>query len=165
VICAAGTYFRRIALNQRQATARVYARRENTMNAAEPKLSATDKATRTLEGGIRAIVHGNRPSNAPESYDDILAVGATSIADIEKLIEELQTARDYLRAEGERLRRLTTRYAHLTQTASASVKIISESLGKWRNSEQESPSQAHAARSDALSPSVVPAIEQALDLS
>ena len=107
------------------------------MNAAEPKLSATDKATRTLEGGIRAIVHGNRPSNAPESYDDILAVGATSIADIEKLIEELQTARDYLQAEGERVRRLTTRYAHLTQTASASVKIISESLGKWRNSEQE----------------------------
>ena len=42
---------------------------------------------------------------------------------------DLQTARDYLEAEGQRVRRLTTRYAHLTQTASASVKIIAESLG------------------------------------
>jgi len=78
-------------------------------------------------------VHGNRPSNAPESYDDILAVGATSIADIEKLIEELQTARDYLKVEGERVRWLTARYAHLARTASASVKIIAENLGKWRS--------------------------------
>ena len=67
--------------------------------------------------------------------DDILAVGANSIADIEKLIEEGQTARDYLKAEGERVRRLTDRYAHMARTASASVEIIAESLGKWRNPE------------------------------
>ena len=53
----------------------------------------------------------------------------------------VSTARDYLEAEGERVRRLTTRYAHLTRTASASVKIIAESLGKWRNPELESISQ------------------------
>ena len=28
-------------------------------------------------------------------------------------------------------------YAHLTQTASASVKIIAESMGKWRTTEME----------------------------
>ena len=101
------------------------------------------------------MVRGNRPVNVVESCDDILAVGAASIADIEKLIEELQTARDYLQAEGERVRRLTTRYAHLTHTASASVKIIAESLGKWRSPEQDLPSQAHAARSEASAASLV----------
>ena len=39
------------------------------------------------------------------------------------------------RIEGERVRRLNTRYAHLAQTASASAKIIANSMGKWRNLE------------------------------
>jgi hypothetical protein len=111
------------------------------MNAAESKLSISDTATKSIEGGIRAIVRSNRPASAAGLCDDILAAGATSIAEIEKLMADLQTARDYLEAEGERVRRLTTRYAHLTQTASASVKIIAESLGKWRNPEPESISQ------------------------
>jgi hypothetical protein len=90
------------------------------------------------------------------SSSRILAAGATSIADIEKLIAELQTARDYLKAEGDRVRRLTNRYAHLAQTASASVKIIAESLGKWHNPERESLCQVHPAKSEALAPALVP---------
>ena len=50
----------------------------------------------------------------------------------------METARDYLHYEGERLRQMTARYAHLAQTASASVKVIAESLGKWRNAETAS---------------------------
>ena len=85
---------------------------------AELKLSVTDLVPNSIEGDIRAIVRGNKPVNVAGSCDDILAAGAASIADIEKLMAELHTARDYLQAEGERVRRLTTRYAHLTQTAS-----------------------------------------------
>jgi hypothetical protein len=59
-------------------------------------------------------------------------VGATSIAEIEKLIGELQEARDFLQSEGERVRRETERYTNLTQTASASVKIISDTVAGWR---------------------------------
>jgi hypothetical protein len=125
------------------------------MNAAESRLSISDTATKSIEGGIRAIVRGNKPANAAGLCDDILAAGATSIAEIEKLMADLQTARDYLEAEGERVRRLATRYAHLTQTASASVKIIAESLGKWRNFEPESISQAHAARNEPPAPNLV----------
>jgi len=95
-----------------------------------------------LEGGIRSLVCGNRSASAAEPCDDPLEAGATSIADIEKLMEELQIARDYLQSEGERVRQLNARYAHSAQTASASVKIIAESLGKWRNPELESISQA-----------------------
>ena len=60
-------------------------------------------------------------------------VGAPSIAEIEKLIGDLQAARSYLESESERIQQEMTRYAHLNHTASASVKIITESLGQWRN--------------------------------
>ena len=82
-----------------------------------------------IEGGIHALVRAKRDGSTAVPCDDILAAGATSIADIDKLMEELRIARDYLEAEGERIRRLTSRYVHLTKTASASVRVISESLG------------------------------------
>jgi len=119
---------------------------------AELKLSALN----SLEGDIRTIVRGNKSPSAG-LCDDILAAAATSITDIDKLIEELQIARDYLKAEGDRVHRLTTRYAHLTQTASASVKVIADSLGKWRV--QDSSCKIHAASSEALSPDIVPDVE------
>jgi hypothetical protein len=59
-------------------------------------------------------------------------VSATSIADIEKLISDLETVRDYLKAEGDRVQQEMARYAHLSETASASVKIIAERLHQWR---------------------------------
>jgi hypothetical protein len=62
----------------------------------------------------------------------IQKVGAPSITEIERLIADLQGARNYLKAEAERIQQDTARYAHLSDTASASVKIITESLGQWR---------------------------------
>jgi hypothetical protein len=59
-------------------------------------------------------------------------VGATSIAEIEKMIGELQEAKDFLQSEGERVQRETEQYTTLTQMASASVKIISDTVAKWR---------------------------------
>ena len=59
-------------------------------------------------------------------------VSATSIAEIEKLVSELQAVRNYLKVEGDRIQQEMARYAHLSDTASASVKIIAESLGQWR---------------------------------
>ncbi len=120
---------------------------------AELKLSALN----SLESDIRTIVRGNKSPSAAALCDDILAAAATSIADIDKLIEELQIARNYLKAEGDRVHRLTTRYAHLTRTASASVKVIADSLGKWRV--QDSSCNIHAASSEAPSPDVVPDVE------
>jgi hypothetical protein len=85
-----------------------------------------------------------RQSDATEPGGDIVAAGAISIGEIEKLMEELRTARDYLQSEGERVRRMNARYAHLTRTASASVKIIAESMGKWRTTELEAARDADA---------------------
>ena len=59
-------------------------------------------------------------------------VSATSIAGFEKLISDLENARNYLKAEGDRIQKEMARYAHLSDTASSSVKIIAERLGQWR---------------------------------
>ena len=104
-----------------------------------PTFDTLIKTDQTLPGLIKTdqTLPGGRQSNSTEPGDDIVAVGAISIAEIEKLMEELRTARDYLRSEGERVRRINAHYAHLTRTASASVKIIAESMGKWRTTEIE----------------------------
>jgi hypothetical protein len=107
-------------------------------------LVKTDKALPSLIKTDQELP-GARPPNAPEPGDDIVAFGTISIGEIEKLMEELRTARDYLRAEGERVRRMNARYAHLTRTASASVKIIAESMGKWRTTEMETAGDADPA--------------------
>jgi hypothetical protein len=51
-------------------------------------------------------------------------------------VAELLVARDHLQVEGERVRRINANYAHLAQSASASVKVITESIGRWRSSEE-----------------------------
>jgi hypothetical protein len=116
------------------------------------KSKSSDTALEMLEGGIRSLVRGNRSASAAEPCDDPLEAGATSIADIEKLMEELQIARDYLQSEGERVRQLNARYAHSAQTASASVKIIAESMGKWRKLDPTAQAPAALPRAPNLAP-------------
>jgi hypothetical protein len=90
-----------------------------------------------IESESRALVHAEAPST-PKSETDVEIVplvqnlGTTSIAEIEKMIGELQEARDFLQAEGERVQREAEHYTTLTQMASASVKIISDTVAGWR---------------------------------
>ena len=101
-----------------------------------------EKLIEELPGLINQELPAAKQSNATEHHDDIVAFGASSIGEIEKLLEELRAARDYLRSEGERVKSINSRYAHLTRTASDSVKIIAESMGKWRVPEMEAATEA-----------------------
>ena len=85
----------------------------------------------------RALVHAGAPSTPkPETETEIAPLiqklGTTSIAEIEKMIGGLQEARDFLQAEGERVQREAEHYSTLTQMASASIKIISDTVAKLR---------------------------------
>jgi len=62
----------------------------------------------------------------------IQRVSGTSVMEIEKLIAELQTLRDYLQNEGQRVQREITEYAHMSQAATKSTKIIAENLAQWK---------------------------------
>jgi hypothetical protein len=106
------------------------------MDATSVKPSIADAVTKIIEEDVRALSRGNGQTDLFASHEDPFVVGAKSIADIEKLMAELLVARDYLQAEGERVRRINANYAHLAQSASASVKVITESIGRWRSSEE-----------------------------
>src|SRR5580693_9551931 len=97
---------------------RLVLKREKKMNVAESRAS-----TLSIEGDIRPLVRSNKSrSDDIVASNDAIAAGAASIADIEGLMAELQVARDYLQAEGERVRRANANYARLAQTASASAR-------------------------------------------
>jgi hypothetical protein len=70
----------------------------------------------------------------------IQRVSGTSVLEIEKLIAELQTLRDYLQNEGQRVQREITEYAHMSQAATKSTKIIAESLAQWKQSAESNRS-------------------------
>jgi hypothetical protein len=73
-------------------------------------------------------------------------VGATSIAEIDRLIAELQEAKSYLQSEGERIERETVRYANLAEMTLFTTKIIFDAVSQWHPaSNQQSASEVTAA--------------------
>jgi len=70
----------------------------------------------------------------------IQRVSGTSALEIEKLIAELQILRDFLQNEGQRVQREITEYAHMSQAATKSTKIIAESLAQWKQTAESSRS-------------------------
>jgi peptidoglycan hydrolase CwlO-like protein len=76
-------------------------------------------------------------------------LAATPIAEIEQLIAELQQAKAHLQSECERLEQETARYVSLTQLASETTTLISDSISQWHPARSDQRSQAHT-----LSPAV-----------
>jgi hypothetical protein len=80
----------------------------------EPGKWVLEEALAAIESETRHLVHSKARSTPTAETDMDIAplvhkVGATSIAEIEKLIGELQEARDFLQSEGEGVRRETER--------------------------------------------------------
>ena len=68
----------------------------------------------------------------------IQKLAATAIAEIERLILELQEAKDHLQSEKERVEREVTSYTTLTQMTSTTAKIISDAVSQWHPACSES---------------------------
>jgi len=62
----------------------------------------------------------------------IQRVAGTSLAEIEKLISELESLRDLLHAEGQRVQREISGYAQLSQAAMKSTRMISDNVTQWK---------------------------------
>lgn len=111
-------------------------------------------AVTEVEAGIRDFVRNDiaylrRPMamNAPEATLDpgaeatvnnvnslIQRVAGTSLAEIEKLISELESLRDILHAEGQRVQREISGYAQLSQQAMKSTRMIADNVSQWKRS-------------------------------
>lgn len=96
-----------------------------------------------VEGEIREFVRrdGQALRRTPENDSELVAhnigtlvqrVAGTSVQEVDRLINELQQLRELLHQEGTRVQREITEYAHLSQSAMQSTKIIAESLSQWK---------------------------------
>jgi hypothetical protein len=116
------------------------------MNAAPsraPKLDE-DNAPSEFEGEIREFIrrdvsHLRRPQTesseqAVTNINSLLdRVSGSSVTEIDRLIADLRSVRDFLHSEGERVQREIHSYAQLSTVAMTSVKIIAESMGQWKS--------------------------------
>ena len=108
-------------------------------------------AVTEVEAGIREFVRNDiaylrRPAVAAETTpldpnaeatvnnvnSLIQRVAGTSLAEIEKLISELEGLRDLLHAEGQRVQREISGYAQLSQAAMKSTRMIADNVTQWK---------------------------------
>ena len=67
-------------------------------------------------------------------------MSGSSVTEIDRLIADLSSVRDFLHSEGERVQREIQSYAQLSSVAMTSVKIIAESM------DREIPGERRTAR-------------------
>jgi hypothetical protein len=103
------------------------------------------QASNEFEGEIREFIRRDvstrRPSAEPiatsqvesDNLNSLLErVSGATVAEIDRLIAELQNIRSLLHSEGERVRREITGYAGLSQSAVATMKVINDTLTQLR---------------------------------
>ena len=59
-------------------------------------------------------------------------VTTASTQEIDRVILELQTLRDFLQREGDRVQNEVAAYARLSQSALASTKVIADGMAQWK---------------------------------
>ena len=116
-----------------------------------PEVDTDLAAVSEVEAGIREFVRNDiaylrRPAVAAETTpldanaeatvnnvnSLIQRVAGTSLAEIEKLISELESLRHLLHAEGQRVQREISGYAQLSQAAMKSTRMISDNVTQWK---------------------------------
>ena len=103
------------------------------------KLRDDDQAVNAFESELRELVRRDvslpqqsdvDPANrAPENLNTLIQrIAGASIAEIDRVIFELEGVRNMLRKEGERLNHEVARYASLAHMSISAMKTISDSL-------------------------------------
>ncbi|WP_024506186.1 hypothetical protein [Bradyrhizobium sp. ARR65] len=91
-----------------------YLRRPASQGGTEPALDASAEAT---VNNVNSLIQ---------------RVAGTSLSEIENLITELESLRDLLHAEGQRVQREISGYAQLSQAAMKSTRMISDNVSQWK---------------------------------
>ena len=99
---------------------------------APEKLSDVDGAAASME---RSAVD---PANVEKLNEVMRHVSGAAMEEIDQVIRELESVRDMLRTEGERVSREVASYASLSHAAVTAMKVISDSLTLWKNGRDKS---------------------------
>jgi DNA repair ATPase RecN len=107
-------------------------------------------ANLAVEGEVCDLPHAKFSMQAADEdmAPLIQNLAATSTAEIERLISELQEAKDHLQSERQRIERETSRYTNLTQMASTTARIISDAVSQWHPHKSKTTKAAPASIGD-----------------
>ena len=111
------------------------------------KQSDVDQAANAVEGEIREFVRRDasflhRQRSEVDAANDpaaenlnalIRRVAGDSMEEIDRVIRELESVREMLRNEGERVSREIAGYASLSHAATTAMKVITDSLTQWKS--------------------------------
>ena len=121
----------------------------------DPVAATAAAAVEQVEGEIRAFVRRDvssfrrpRTETGDAGVDNISTViervSGASVAEIDRVIAELSRVREMLRSEAERVQREIAGYANLSQAAMTSMKIIADSVTKWKSQTPQAAAEAPA---------------------
>ena len=82
--------------------------------------------------GTETVLEPNHETTVNNVNSLIQRVAGTSLAEIENLISELESLRDLLHAEGQRVQREISGYAQLSQAAMKSTRMIADNVSQWK---------------------------------
>jgi hypothetical protein len=85
-----------------------------------------------MAGGTEMAVDQTAEATVSSVNSLIQRVAGTSLAEIENLISELESLRDLLHAEGQRVQREISGYAQLSQAAMKSTRMIADNVAQWK---------------------------------
>jgi hypothetical protein len=92
------------------------------------------RPTPSMVGGSEVAVDQTAEATVNSVNSLIQRVAGTSLAEIENLISELESLRDLLHAEGQRVQREISGYAQLSQAAMKSTRMIADNVAQWKRS-------------------------------
>jgi hypothetical protein len=90
------------------------------------------RPTPNMVGGADTAIDPNTEATVNNVNSLIQRVAGTSLAEIENLISELESLRDVLHAEGQRVQREISGYAQLSQAAMKSTRMIADNVAQWK---------------------------------
>ena len=118
----------------------------------EKLIDVDQAAANAFEGEIREFVrrdvsflHPRRSevdaANGPpaENLNALIQrVAGDSMDEIDRVIRELESVRDMMRNEGERVSREIAGYASLSHSAATAMKVIADSIHQWKDASDKS---------------------------
>jgi hypothetical protein len=91
---------------------------------------------RRSSGGVPSGTEMALDPNAEATVNNVNSliqrVAGTSLSEIENLISELESLRDLLHAEGQRVQREISGYAQLSTAAMKSTRMITDNVNQWK---------------------------------
>lgn len=106
------------------------------------KFARPDRPTSKEPTDVESIAFLHRQRGEPPPASDLAAghlneiirrIAGVSMEEIDRVIRKLESVRDVLDSEGERVRREIASYASLNHASKSAMKIIGDSLHQWND--------------------------------